>query len=244
MTTDPRLPPRRGSRPKTTARNPHGQLDQKPADPAIREVLASQVFALPGVTEHPSPIPPCPDSGVVARKSRRPPPLRKLSWSGPSSPTSTSPPIHSLHFARAREQVLSRRIRLDTPGLPLPSQCGAQEERELLAWADAPRPRSRATLARPARPTCLFVSLGVSVDAYHLDCGSPTAAVARAAGYFWLAAPTRQSPASPRHCADAQGAFRVLTATARLLRIRDTSVRSRWPVPLTSQSSQANQSLP
>jgi hypothetical protein len=50
------LPPRAGSRPRTTPTNPHTQLDQQPPDPAPVEELARRVFALPGVVERPSQI--------------------------------------------------------------------------------------------------------------------------------------------------------------------------------------------
>jgi hypothetical protein len=48
------LPPRRGERPRTTATNPHTQLDQQPVDAALVEELARRLFALPGVVEQPS----------------------------------------------------------------------------------------------------------------------------------------------------------------------------------------------
>jgi hypothetical protein len=48
------LPPRAGSRPRTTPSNPHTQLDQQPADPALIAELARRAFALPGVEEQPS----------------------------------------------------------------------------------------------------------------------------------------------------------------------------------------------
>jgi hypothetical protein len=49
-----RLPRRAGSRPRTTATNPHTQLDQQPIDRSLTEELARRVFALPGVIEQPS----------------------------------------------------------------------------------------------------------------------------------------------------------------------------------------------
>lgn len=48
------LPAREGDRPRTTASNPHTQLDQQPSDPRIAEELARSAFALPGVLEQPS----------------------------------------------------------------------------------------------------------------------------------------------------------------------------------------------
>jgi hypothetical protein len=48
------LPKRAGERPRTTASNPHTQLDQQPTDPAIVEELARRLFALPGIVEAPS----------------------------------------------------------------------------------------------------------------------------------------------------------------------------------------------
>jgi len=45
---------RRGPRPRTTSTMPHTQLDQQPADPAIIELLARQIFGLPGVNRGPS----------------------------------------------------------------------------------------------------------------------------------------------------------------------------------------------
>jgi hypothetical protein len=48
------LPPRAGSRPRTTPTNPHAQLDQQPTDLRWIEGLAERVFALPGVVEEPS----------------------------------------------------------------------------------------------------------------------------------------------------------------------------------------------
>ena len=50
------LPRRPGSRPATTATNPHTQLDQQPTGSEQRELLAAAVFALPGVVERPSAI--------------------------------------------------------------------------------------------------------------------------------------------------------------------------------------------
>ncbi|HSL69039.1 MAG TPA: luciferase family protein, partial [Longimicrobiales bacterium] len=48
---DPRdLPPRAGSRPRTSSRNPHMQLDQN-ASAALVDRLAEQAFALPNVEE-------------------------------------------------------------------------------------------------------------------------------------------------------------------------------------------------
>ena len=52
--TDASLPTRRGNRPRTTPTNPHTQLDQQPADPAVVDELARRVFVLPGVVERPS----------------------------------------------------------------------------------------------------------------------------------------------------------------------------------------------
>lgn len=48
------LPTRTGPRPRTTPTNPHTQLDQQPAVPAIREELARRVFSLPDVVERPT----------------------------------------------------------------------------------------------------------------------------------------------------------------------------------------------
>jgi hypothetical protein len=48
------LPTRRGARPRTTATNPHTQLDQQPVDAALVEELARRLFALPGVIEQQS----------------------------------------------------------------------------------------------------------------------------------------------------------------------------------------------
>jgi Family of unknown function (DUF5519) len=53
------LPPRAGPKPRTTATNPHTQLDQQPAAAdaeRLRAALASLVFALPDVEERPSAI--------------------------------------------------------------------------------------------------------------------------------------------------------------------------------------------
>lgn len=50
------LPRRAGPRPATTPTNPHTQLDQQPATSHQRDLLASAVFALPGVEERPSAI--------------------------------------------------------------------------------------------------------------------------------------------------------------------------------------------
>jgi luciferase-like monooxygenase len=50
----PPLPMRVGDRPRTTATNPHTQLDQQPTDLRCVEELAQRVFALPGVIEEPS----------------------------------------------------------------------------------------------------------------------------------------------------------------------------------------------
>lgn len=50
------LPTRAGPRPATTPTNPHTQLDQQPATPEQRDLLAAVVFALPGVEERPSAI--------------------------------------------------------------------------------------------------------------------------------------------------------------------------------------------
>jgi Family of unknown function (DUF5519) len=47
------LPLRSGPRPRTTATNPHTQLDQRP-DAAVIARLAERLFALPGVIERPS----------------------------------------------------------------------------------------------------------------------------------------------------------------------------------------------
>jgi hypothetical protein len=47
---------RPGPRPATTPTNPHTQLDQQPAGSEQRELLATIVFALPGVVERPSAI--------------------------------------------------------------------------------------------------------------------------------------------------------------------------------------------
>lgn len=48
------LPPRSGARPRTTPTNPHTQLDQQPADSALRDRLAQRLFALPDVEERPT----------------------------------------------------------------------------------------------------------------------------------------------------------------------------------------------
>jgi hypothetical protein len=48
------LPKRAGPRPRTTAANPHSQLDQQPTDPRLTDELAGRVFSLPGVVEQPS----------------------------------------------------------------------------------------------------------------------------------------------------------------------------------------------
>lgn len=50
------LTERAGPRPTTTPTNPHRQLDQQPAGPEQRELLAAELFALPGVEEHESSI--------------------------------------------------------------------------------------------------------------------------------------------------------------------------------------------
>lgn len=49
-----RLPRRPGDRPATTPTNPHRQLDQQPADTRQRDLLATQLFALPGIEERES----------------------------------------------------------------------------------------------------------------------------------------------------------------------------------------------
>lgn len=49
-----RLPPRIGSRPRTSRGFPHQQLDQQPTDTAIIEELARRLFRLPGVVDMPS----------------------------------------------------------------------------------------------------------------------------------------------------------------------------------------------
>ena len=49
------LPPREGSRPRTTPTNPHTQLDQNPG-PSLVQELARRAFALPDVEERPSAI--------------------------------------------------------------------------------------------------------------------------------------------------------------------------------------------
>lgn len=56
MTLSTPLPARSGPRPRTTASNPHTQLDQQPTDPSLRERLAASLFALHGVVERPSAI--------------------------------------------------------------------------------------------------------------------------------------------------------------------------------------------
>ena len=48
------LPKRAGERPRTSASNPHTQLDQQPTDPAIVEEVARRLFSLPGIVEEPS----------------------------------------------------------------------------------------------------------------------------------------------------------------------------------------------
>lgn len=48
------LPRRAGPRPTTTPANPHTQLDQQPPDNQQRDILAKELFALPGVEEHES----------------------------------------------------------------------------------------------------------------------------------------------------------------------------------------------
>lgn len=53
---DEQLPKRSGPRPRTTPTNPHTQLDQQPDDAVQRALLASEVFALPGVSERESAI--------------------------------------------------------------------------------------------------------------------------------------------------------------------------------------------
>jgi hypothetical protein len=50
------LPHRAGPRPRTHQGMPHQQLDQQPADEAIRTRLAERVWALAGVAEAPSSI--------------------------------------------------------------------------------------------------------------------------------------------------------------------------------------------
>lgn len=49
------LPTRSGSRPRTTSRNPHSQLDQN-APPELQRALAMRIFALPDVEERASQI--------------------------------------------------------------------------------------------------------------------------------------------------------------------------------------------
>jgi hypothetical protein len=48
------LAARPGARPRTTATNPHTQLDQQPADPAVRGRLRAELADLPGVAWQPS----------------------------------------------------------------------------------------------------------------------------------------------------------------------------------------------
>lgn len=50
------LPPRKGPRPRTTATNPHMQLDQQPTDLWLIDRLAERTFSLEGVVERPSAI--------------------------------------------------------------------------------------------------------------------------------------------------------------------------------------------
>lgn len=50
------LPRRAGFPPATTPTSPHTQLDQQPTGWEQRELLATEVFALPGVVERPSAI--------------------------------------------------------------------------------------------------------------------------------------------------------------------------------------------
>jgi hypothetical protein len=45
---------RRGGRPRTTSINPHTQLNQQPADDAVRAELVRRAFSLPGVRERAS----------------------------------------------------------------------------------------------------------------------------------------------------------------------------------------------
>ena len=45
---------RAGPRPTTTPTNPHTQLDQQPADTVQRDLLAGELFTLPGVIERES----------------------------------------------------------------------------------------------------------------------------------------------------------------------------------------------
>lgn len=48
------LAERPGPKPSTTPTNPHTQLDQQPPDTHQRDLLADELFALPGVTERES----------------------------------------------------------------------------------------------------------------------------------------------------------------------------------------------
>lgn len=48
------LPHRTGPRPATTPTNPHTQLDQQPVDTLQRDLLAAELFELPGVEERDS----------------------------------------------------------------------------------------------------------------------------------------------------------------------------------------------
>lgn len=45
---------REGPRPTTTPTNPHTQLSQQPPDSQQRDILAAELFTLPGVEEHES----------------------------------------------------------------------------------------------------------------------------------------------------------------------------------------------
>jgi len=54
VSTSPTLPPRAGSRPRTTPSNPHTQLDQQPEDRTLREQLAARLWSLPDVEERPT----------------------------------------------------------------------------------------------------------------------------------------------------------------------------------------------
>jgi len=54
VSTSPTLPPRAGSRPRTTPSNPHTQLDQQPEDRTLREELAARLWSLPDVEERPT----------------------------------------------------------------------------------------------------------------------------------------------------------------------------------------------
>jgi hypothetical protein len=54
MNAPPSLPPRSGTRPRTTPTNPHTQLDQQPTDPTIRKQLAQRLFSLPDVEARPT----------------------------------------------------------------------------------------------------------------------------------------------------------------------------------------------